>query len=117
MMRIFNRRLALVGLAAGAGMLATLDTAMAQAGKYKEAPALAEQVKAGKLPAVEARLPEKPMVVPTVEKVGEYGGTRRRAFLGPADANNYLPVGYAPPSPFPPPAPTTQPHTPQTPQP
>ena len=57
--------------------------------KYKESPALAEQVKAGKLPAVDSRLPEQPLVVPVVEKTGQYGGVWRRAFLGPADANNY----------------------------
>ena len=38
--------------------------------------------------------PRQPLVVPTVEKVGEYGGTWRRAFLGPADANNYVRVVY-----------------------
>src|SRR5215471_9723061 len=60
----------------------------AQSGKYKESPAFAEQVKAGKLPPVEERLPEQPLVVPVVEKIGEYRGVWRRAFLGPADANN-----------------------------
>jgi peptide/nickel transport system substrate-binding protein len=68
--------------------------AAAQSGKFQEAPALAEQVKAGKLPPVEQRLPEQPLVVPIVEKVGEYGGVWRRAFLGPADANNYVRVVY-----------------------
>ena len=33
-------------------------------------------------------------MVPVVEKVGEYGGIWRRAFLGPADANNYVRVVY-----------------------
>ncbi len=51
-------------------------------------------MKAGKLPPVEQRLPEQPLVVPVVEKVGEYGGVWRRAFLGPADANNYVRVVY-----------------------
>ena len=60
--------------------------------KDKEAPALADQVKAGKLPAVEARLPEQPLLVPVTETVGQYGGVWRRAFLGPADANNYVRV-------------------------
>ena len=32
--------------------------------------------------------------MPVVEKVGEYGGVWRRAFLGPADANNYVRVVY-----------------------
>src|SRR5262249_59268652 len=69
------------------------DSALAQ-GKYKESPALAEQVKAGKLPAVDQRLPSEPLVVPVVERVGQYGGVWRRAFLGPADANNYVRVVY-----------------------
>ncbi|MBL8698136.1 MAG: ABC transporter substrate-binding protein [Alphaproteobacteria bacterium] len=71
-----------------------LSDATAQAGKYKEAPMLAEQVKAGRLPAVDQRLPETPLVVPTVERTGQYGGIWRRAFLGPADANNYVRVVY-----------------------
>src|SRR6202035_4212236 len=74
-----KRREALIGLAAGAGLLATGE-ALAQGGSYKESPLLAEQVKAGKLPPV--------------EKVGEYGGVWRRAFLGPADANNYIRIVY-----------------------
>ena len=93
MKRHLNRRLALIGLAA-LGMLAASGTAFAQASKYKEAPMLAELVKAGKLPPVDKRLPEDPLVVPVVEKVGEYGGTWRRAFLGPADYNNYVRVVY-----------------------
>ena len=60
--RSVNRRLALIGLAVG--LLAIGDAAVAQSGRYKEAPILAEQVKAGKLPPVDARLPEKPLVVP-----------------------------------------------------
>jgi peptide/nickel transport system substrate-binding protein len=62
--------------------------------KYHEAPAFDDQVKAGKLPPVDQRLPEQPLVVPVVEKIGEYGGVWRRAFLGPADANNYVRVVY-----------------------
>nr|MBC7245351.1 ABC transporter substrate-binding protein [Chloroflexota bacterium] len=62
--------------------------------KYNEAPMLAELVKAGKLPPVEQRLPENPLVVPVVEEIGQYGGVWRRAFLGPADANNYVRVVY-----------------------
>src|SRR6478736_123164 len=77
------------------GWILTLDrTAVAQSGKYREAPALVEQVKAGTLPPVEQRLPDEPLVVPVVEKIGEYGGVWRRAFLGPADANNYVRVVY-----------------------
>jgi len=43
---------------------------------------------------VDARLPEQPLVVPVTEKTGEYGGVWRRAFLGPADANNYVRIVY-----------------------
>lgn len=42
--------------------------------KYKEAPMLAELVKAGKLPAVDQRLPVEPLVLQPVESVGKYGG-------------------------------------------
>jgi peptide/nickel transport system substrate-binding protein len=66
----------------------------AQTVKYQGAPALDALVKAGKLPPVEQRLPEQPLVVPVVEKIGQYGGIWRRAFLGPADANNYVRVVY-----------------------
>src|SRR5262245_27933586 len=66
----------------------------AQSGNYKEAPMLAEQVKTGKLPPVDRRLPAEPLVVPVVERIGQYGGVWRRAFLGPADFNNYVRVVY-----------------------
>ena len=82
--------LLILGLAAGP----LGSTAFAQATRFKEAPVLAEQVKAGKLPPVEKRLPADPLVVPVVEKTGQYGGVWRRAFLGPADANNYVRVVY-----------------------
>lgn len=60
--------------------------------KYKEAPQLAELVKTGKLPTVEQRLPDSPLVVDTVDAIGQYGGVWRRGFLGPSDANNYVRV-------------------------
>ncbi|HVX44909.1 MAG TPA: ABC transporter substrate-binding protein [Mycobacteriales bacterium] len=46
--------------------------------KSKEAPMLASQVKAGKLPPVEKRLPDKPCVVTPFDENGLYGGTIRR---------------------------------------
>jgi peptide/nickel transport system substrate-binding protein len=52
---------------------------------YKEAPQLAEQVKASKLPPVEQRLPEEPLVVQPIESVGQYGGTWHGAFTGIKD--------------------------------
>jgi peptide/nickel transport system substrate-binding protein len=61
--------------------------------KYKEAPMLAALVKAGKLPSVEKRLPENPLVVPA-PVIGQYGGTWRRGFLGPSDFNGVNRVIY-----------------------
>jgi peptide/nickel transport system substrate-binding protein len=56
--------------------------------KFSEAPMLAELVKAGKLPPVEQRVPEEPLVVKPVHSIGKYGGTWRRGFTGPADNEN-----------------------------
>ncbi len=67
--------------------------APAPSGKYKEAPMLAEQVKAGKLPPVDQRLPENPAVVEAAE-IGQYGGVWRRGFLGPSDFNGVARVIY-----------------------
>ncbi len=54
----------------------------------------AEQVTAGELPPLEERLPKEPLVIPVVDSIGTYGGTLRRAFLGPGDHNNYTRVVY-----------------------
>ena len=45
-----------------------------RAAKYRESPLLKAKVDAGELPPVEDRLPQEPMVVQPVEKVGRYGG-------------------------------------------
>jgi len=45
---------------------------------YNEAPMLKELVDAGKLPVVEQRLPEEPLVVEPLEEIGQYGGTLHR---------------------------------------
>src|SRR4029077_20674259 len=93
-MRRHRRRPGLIVLiAVTLGISVVADSALAQS-KYKESPALAEQVKAGKLPPVDQRLPSDPFVVPVVERTGQYGGVWRCAFLGPADANNYVRVVY-----------------------
>ncbi len=57
---------------------------------FKEAPILAELVKAGKLPPVEQRLPDPAelMVVKPLREIGRYGGRWRRGFTGPADVEN-----------------------------
>src|SRR5882762_7197874 len=56
--------------------------------KFGEAPALTELVKAGKLPPVEQRVPQEPMVIKPLRSVGKYGGMWRRGFLGPGDSEN-----------------------------
>ena len=56
--------------------------------KFSEAPMLADLVKAGQLPPVEQRLPSEPMVLQPLREIGQYGGTWRRAFTGPADGEN-----------------------------
>lgn len=56
---------------------------------FREAPMLAEMVAAGEIPAVDERLPIEPLVIEPIEEVGRYGGTLRRAYLGPADGCNY----------------------------
>jgi peptide/nickel transport system substrate-binding protein len=61
---------------------------------YNEAPMLAEMVAAGDLPPVDERLPDEPLVEEVVDSIGQYGGTLRRAFLGPSDHNNYTRVSY-----------------------
>ena len=55
---------------------------------FKEAPPLAELVKAGKLPPVEQRLPQDLMVIQPVREIGRYGGVLRRGFTGPGDDEN-----------------------------
>jgi len=56
--------------------------------QFQEAPDLAEQVKAGQLPPVAQRLPQEPLVLAPLHRIGTYGGTWRRAFLGPGDSEN-----------------------------
>jgi peptide/nickel transport system substrate-binding protein len=57
---------------------------------FSEAPMLADMVAAGDLPPVEDRLPdpEDLMVIKPLHEIGQYGGTWRRAFTGPADHEN-----------------------------
>ncbi len=53
--------------------------------KFGEAPMLAQLVLAGKLPPVEERVPDPPLVIPVFREIGKYGGTARRGFIGPTD--------------------------------
>ena len=55
---------------------------------FKEAPQLAELVKAGKLPPVGERIGQDPLVIKPLREIGKYGGTWRRGFTGPFDTSN-----------------------------
>lgn len=68
--------------------LVVVSVGWAQSDAYSEAPALAAQVAAGELPPVEERLPENPLVIPVVERIGEYGGEWRSGMLGPSDQHS-----------------------------
>lgn len=60
-----------------------------------EAPILAERVAAGELPPLEERLPANPMVVPVVERIGDYGGTWRNALVASIDTTHLTrSIGY-----------------------
>lgn len=63
----------------------------APASKYSEAPTLAEQVKAGKLPPVDQRLPQNPLVV-KAEKIGTYGGTWRMGMTAGTDDPSFYKI-------------------------
>ena len=78
---------------AALSLLLTL-TGAAYGAEYKEAPGLAELVKGGKLPPVAQRLPEAPLVLTPVEKIGKYGGTWRQALMGGSDSLIERSVGY-----------------------
>jgi peptide/nickel transport system substrate-binding protein len=52
---------------------------------YQEAPMLSERTIRGGLPPVEQRLPDNPLVVQPVERIGTYGGTWRRLAVNTFD--------------------------------
>lgn len=58
------------------------------AASYNESPALNALVTDGKLPPVDERLPENPLVIEPIDGVGQYGGTLRLGLFGPGDTGN-----------------------------
>ena len=52
---------------------------------FNESPNLAKLVKDGRLPSVDQRLPQAPLVVKPIDQVGLYGGEWRRAYTGLSD--------------------------------
>ncbi len=57
---------------------------------FQESPALSDLVQQDKLPPVAERMPVNPMVVKTVERIGRYGGTWHRGFLGNRDQAGFI---------------------------
>ncbi len=83
-----------VGDLAASGLVGTLegpelvlDPAKIPA-KFHESPDLAKLVAAGKLPPVDQRVPQEPMVIKPLHEIGKYGGAWHRAFIGTGDAEN-----------------------------
>jgi peptide/nickel transport system substrate-binding protein len=83
----FDWRRAAMGSVLGLTLLGVAAPRDARAG---EAPMFADQVKAGKLPALNDRLPAQPYVETPFESVGKYGGTWRMAVLGGGDDYNFV---------------------------
>ena len=81
-------------LLAAIGSLALLASTMAPAAAFQQAPALAAEVEAGKLPPVDERLPSPPRVV-ELENVGQYGGDLRIAMSRARDTRMMTVYGYA----------------------
>ena len=78
-----NRLLQLLGtLGLAIFVIAPFAEVRAQATEYHEAPQLAERVGAGELPSLEERLPENPLVLEPVERIGQYGGEWNSVYTG-----------------------------------
>lgn len=56
--------------------------------EFNGSPKLSVLVETGKLPPVEERIPEEPLVLEPLEEIGTYGGTWHRGFTGAADFEN-----------------------------
>ena len=52
---------------------------------FRESPALAELVRQRRLPPARERIGQDPLVIAPLREIGKYGGTLRRAFMGPGD--------------------------------
>ncbi|HOD49160.1 MAG TPA: ABC transporter substrate-binding protein [Candidatus Hydrogenedentes bacterium] len=90
-----NRRAPLAGVLAVA-IAAAMCPGRFAAAAYQEAPVLRALVERGQLPTVAERLPEHPMIVKPIEKIGQYGGTWRRFSLGNRDLLLNTRMGYEP---------------------
>lgn len=57
---------------------------------YTEAPVLADMVKAGKLPSVDQRVPNEPIVIDPLDEMGVYGGELVSPAVGPGAREDFL---------------------------
>jgi len=55
---------------------------------YSESPLFKLAIAQGKLPPLDERLPQNPLILDVVDEIGEYGGTLRRGYTGMADKWN-----------------------------
>ena len=65
---------------------------------FNEPPMLAEQVSRGALDPVAQRIGQDPLVIEPLHEIGRYGGTLRRAFVGPGDQWGIVRVASGPDS-------------------
>ena len=63
---------------------------------YSQSPVLDELVEQGKLPRVDERVSDEPVVVEPVNETGKYGGTWRRVTVGTSDTSLDTRMGYEP---------------------
>ena len=59
------------------------------AAQYNESPSLSKLVKQNKIPTINQRLPDNPMVITPFDTIGSYGGILHRALKGPFDQNGW----------------------------
>ncbi len=57
--------------------------------RYNEAPTLKILVGQKKLPSIEKRLPNEPLVIDPIEEIGKYGGTLKKVIRGPANSYSW----------------------------
>ena len=69
-------------LAAASASIVLGGAAAASEADYKEADSLKQLVASAELPAVKDRLPEHPLVIPPLRRVGKYGGDWNNALVG-----------------------------------
>ena len=93
---MYYRKVSIVYIAVLAMIITSTALSLAAAKEYHEAPMLANLVKQGRLPPVEKRLPEEPLVVEPIEQVGQYGGTWRHATQSPTSSWVNARTGYEP---------------------